>query len=142
MKLEGDIEELLERFSARPSPPGLKERIIRAVEQEITESRLLTPRWRWIFAASLVLLAFFTLADWRISAVEQNHLSTLLGLPGEKALSPEKLADEEAAELLANLPDLDAASKKLLFRVFLGEERAAAQSGQSARRFTEEIHEY
>jgi len=65
-----------------------------------------------------------------------------LNLPGEKALSPEKLADEEAAELLANLPDLDAASKKLLRRVFLDEERAAAQTGQSARRFTEEIHEY
>lgn len=142
MKHERDVEELLERFSPRNAPPGLKERTIQAAEQKIRESRLLTPGWRWIFATSLVLLAFFTLADWRISAVEQNHLSSLLNLPGEKALSPEKQAYEEAAELLANLPDLDATSKKLLLRVFLDEERAAAQSGQSARRSTEEIHEY
>jgi hypothetical protein len=142
MKHERDVEELMKRFSPRPSPPGLKERTIQAAGQKIRESRLLTPGWRWIFAASLVLLAFFTLADWRISTLEQNHLSALLNLPGEKALSPEKLADEEAAELLANFPDLDAASKKLLLRAFLDEERAAAQSGQSARRFTEGIHEY
>ena len=142
MKHERDVEELLERFSPRPSPPGLKERTIQAAEQKIRESRLLTPGWRWILAASSVLLAFFTLADWRISALGQNRLNALLEVPGEKALSPEKQADKEAAELLANLPDLDAASKKLLLRVFLGEERAAAQSGQSARRFTEEIHEY
>jgi hypothetical protein len=102
----------------------------------------LTPGWRWIFATSLVLLAFSALADWQISALEQNRLSALLDLPGEKALSPEKQADKEAAELLANLPDLDAASKKLLRRAFLDEERAATQSGQSARRFTEGIHEY
>jgi len=142
MKPERDVEELLERFSPGPSPPGLKERTILAAEQKISESRLLTTGWRWIFAASLVLLAFFTLADWRISVVEQNHLSALLDLPGEKSLSPEKQADKEAAELLANLPDLDAASKELLRRVFLDEERAAAQSRQSARRFTEGIHEY
>jgi len=142
MKHERDVEELLQRFSPRPSPPGLKERTIQAAEQKIRERRLLTPGWRWIFATGLVFLAFSTLADWRISAIEQNRLSALLNLPGEKALSPEKLADEEAAELLANLPDLDAASKKLLRRVFLDEERAAAQTGQSARRFTEEIHEY
>jgi hypothetical protein len=142
MKHERDVEELLERFSPRPAPPGLKERTIQAAEQEIRESRLLTRGWRWIFATSLVLLAFSTLADWRIFVVEQNRLSALLDLPGKKALSPEKQADEEAAELFANLPDLDAASKKLLRRVFLDEERAAAQSGQSARRSTEEIHEY
>ena len=142
MKHERDVEELLQRFSPRPSPPGLKERTIQAAEQKIRERRLLTPGWRWIFAASLVLLAFFTLADWRISALEQNYLRALLNLPWEKALSPEKHADQEATELLANLPDLDAASKKLLRRAFLDEERAAAQSGQFARRFTEEIHEY
>jgi len=142
MKDERDVEELLKRFSPRPSPPGLKELTIQAAGQKIRESRLLTPGWRWIFAASLVLLAFFTLADWRISALEQNHLRALFNLPWEKALSPEKQADQEAAELLANLPDLDAVSKKLLRRVFLDDKRAAAQSGQSARRFTEEIHEY
>ena len=142
MKDERDVEELLKHFSPRPVPPGLKERTIQATEQKIRESRLLTRGWRWIFAASLVLLAFFTLADWRCFALEQNRLNALLDLPGEKALSPEKLADEEAAELLANLPDLDAASKKLFLRVFLDEERAAAQTGRSARRFTEEIHEY
>ena len=142
MKDERDVEELLKRFSPRPSPPGLKERTIQAAEQKIRESRSLTPGWRWVFATSLVLLTFFTLADWRISAVEQNHLSALLDLPGEKALSPEKQADKEAAELLANLPDLDAASKKLWLRVFLDQERAAAQSLQSARSFTEGIHEY
>jgi len=142
MKHERYVEELLERFSPRPSPPGLKERTIQAAEQKIRERRLLTPGWKWIFATSLVLLALSILANWRISAVEQNHLSALLNLSGEKALSPEKQADEEATELLANLPDLDAASKKFLLRVFLDEERAAAQSGQSARRFTEEIHEY
>jgi hypothetical protein len=142
MKHERDVEELLERFSPRPAPPGLKERTIQAAGQKIRESRLLTPGWTWVFAADLVLLAFFTLADWRISAVEQNLLSALLNLSGEKALSPEKQADEDAAELLANLPDLDAASKKLLRQAFLNEERAAAQSGQSKRRFTEGIHEY
>ena len=142
MKHERDVEELLERFSPRPAPPGLKDQTIQAAEQQIRESRLLTPGWRWILAASSVLLAFFTLADWRISAVGQNHLNSLLDLPAEKTLSPEKQADKEAAELLANLPDLDAASKKLLRRVFLDEERAAVQSGQSARHFAEWIHEY
>ena len=142
MKHERDVEELLERFSPRPSPPGLKERTIQAADQKIKESRLLTPGWRWIFATNLVLLAFFTLADWRCFSLEKNRLSAVLDLPGEKALSPEKQADEEAAELFAHLPDLDAASKKLLRRVFLDEERAAAQSGQSARRSTEEIYEY
>jgi hypothetical protein len=142
MKDERDVEELLKHFSPRLAPPGLKERTIQATEQKIKESRLLTRGWRWIFAASLVLLAFFTLADWRCFALEQNRLSALLDLPGEKALSPEKRADKETAELLANLTDLDAVSKKRLRRVFLDEERAAAQSGQSARRFTEEFHEY
>jgi len=142
MKHERDVEELLKRFSPRPAPLGLKELTIQAAGQKIRESRLLTPGWRWIFATSLVLLAFSTLADWRISALEQNHLSALLNLPGEKALSPERHADQEAAELLANFPDLDAASEKLWLRVFLDEERAAAQSAQSARHLTEEIHEY
>jgi len=142
MKHERDVEELLERFSPRPSPPGLKERTIQAAEKKSRGSRLLTPGWRWIFAASLVLLAFFTLADWRCFALEQNRLSALLDLPGEKVLPPEIRADQEVAELFANLPDSDAASKKLLRRVFLNEERAAAQSGRSARRFTEGIHEY
>jgi hypothetical protein len=142
MKDERDVEELLKRFSPRPSPPGLKELTIQAAGQKIRESRLLTPGWRWILATGLLLLALFILGDWRISVVEQNRLSSLLGLPGEKALSPEKWADEEAAELLANLPDLDAASKKLLLRVFLDEERAAARSASSARRFTEGIYEY
>jgi hypothetical protein len=142
MRHEHDVEELLKRFSPRPAPPGLKERTTQAAEQKIREGRLLTPGWRWILATSIVLLAFFTLADWRCFSFEQNRLSALLDLPGEKPLSPEKQADEKAAELLANLPDLDAATKKLLRRVFLDEERAAAQSLQSARRFTERIHEF
>jgi hypothetical protein len=142
MKNERDVEELLERFSPRAVPPGLKERTIQAARQKNKENRLLTPGWRWVLAASLALFALFTLADWRFFSLEQNRLSSLLGLPGEKALSPEKRADEKAAELLANLSDLDAASEKLLRRVFLNEERAAAQPGQSARRFAEGIHEY
>jgi hypothetical protein len=142
MKDERDVEELLERFSPRSAPPGLKERTIHAAEQKIRESRLLTPGWRWIFASSLVLLAFFTLADWRLFSLEQNRLNSLLNLPGEKALSPEKQADEEAAELLANLPDLSGTSKKLLRRALLAEGRAAVQSEHSARRFAEGIHEY
>ena len=142
MKNVRDVEELLERFSSRAVPPGLKERTIRAAGQKVRESRLLTPGYKWVLAASSVLLALVILADWRISVVGQNRLNSLLNLPGEKALSPEKQAEEEAAELLANLPDLDAAFKNLLRRVFLDEERAAAQSGQSSQRFTEGIHEY
>jgi len=142
MKYERNVEELLERFSPRPVPPGLKERTIQAAKQKNRESRLLTPGFRWVFAASLVLFALFILADWRISAAGQNRLNALLNLPGEKARSPEKRVDEEAAELLACLPDLDAASKQLLRRFILDQERAAAQSLQSARSFTEGIHEY
>jgi hypothetical protein len=142
MKYERDVEELLERFSPRPSPPGLKERTIQAAEQKARDRRLLTPGWRWVLATSLVLFAIFMLADLGSSSLEKNRLNALLDLPGEKALSPEKQADEEAAELLANLPDLDAASEKLLRRFILDQERAAAQSLQSARSFTEGIHEY
>jgi len=58
MKHERDVEELLQRFSPRPSPPGLKERTIQAAEQKIRERRLLTPGWRWIFATGLVFLPF------------------------------------------------------------------------------------
>jgi hypothetical protein len=142
MKHERDVEGLLERFSTRPAPPGLKERTIQVSKKKVRETRLFTPGWRRIFAVSLVLLAFFSLADWRMSVAGQNRLSALLNLPEEKSLSPEEKAEEKAAELLASLPDLDAASKKLLLRVFLDDKRAAAQSGQSARRFTEGSHEY
>jgi len=142
MKNEREVEDLLEQFSPRPVPPGLKERTIRAAGQKARERRLLTPGWRWAFAASLAFLTLFTWADWRISAGGQNRLDSLLNLPGEKALSPEKRADEEAAELLAYFPGLDAASQNLLRRGFSDRERAAAHSAQSAGRFTEGIHEY
>jgi hypothetical protein len=142
MKDEPEIEKLLENFTRRSAPPGLRDKILQAARREASARRILTPAWRWALAASLILLGFFILADFGVSAGEQDRLSTLLNLPATKAISPEKAADKKADELLACLPDLDSGSKQLLRRTILNEERAANQSQRSGQRFTEEINEY
>lgn len=142
MKHERDVEEILKRFSPRPAPIGLKERTIRAVEQKAGERCLLTPGWRWALAVSPAFLVLLTWADWRISAVGQNRLDSLLNLRGEKAFSPEKPGNEEAADLLAYLTDLDPAAQKLLGRVFLEGERAAVRYGKPDLDVTEGIDEF
>jgi hypothetical protein len=142
MRHDADVEKLLEGFSPRTPDSGRKERIIRAARQKISASRLLTPAWRWVLAAGLVLFLFFVLADWRVAAGERNLLHALLDLPGQITLSPEQRADEERAELLAYLPDLDAVSKIFLRRVYLDGERTAADSAKSYRGFMEGFNEY
>jgi hypothetical protein len=142
VKDEQDIEKLLEQFSPRSAPQELKGKVIQAARREAEVRRVLTPAWRWALAASSVLFVIFLLADWRVSLFEQNRLSSLLGLPGAKALSPEKSADQESVELLAYLPDLDPGSKQALRQAFLNKERAAIRSQRSVQFLTEAINEY
>jgi hypothetical protein len=142
MRGEQDIEKLLERFSSRPAPGVLREKVIQASRREAEARRILTPAWRWALAPSSILLACFILADWRVSAAEQDRLSSLLSLPGARAVSPEKAADEKAREVLAYLPDLDSASQLALRQSFLKNRRAAGGSQKSAVHLTEGINEF
>jgi hypothetical protein len=142
MKDERDIEKLLKRFSQKPAPPGLKDKVLRAAEQAAASRQALTRGWRWALASSCVLLACFILADWRVSAAEQDRLSSLLNLPGARAVSPDSSADELAREVLAYLPDLDPASQRALRQAFLKHQRAAGGVRKSAVHLTEGFDEY
>jgi hypothetical protein len=142
MKDEREIEILLERFLPRPTPGGLREKVIQAAHRESEARRILTPAWRWALASSFVLMAVIMVADWRVSAREENRLSALTIVPGAGAISPEKAADEKSAEVLAYLPDLDPASVQAVRQSFLKDRRAADRFRRSAARPTEGINEY
>jgi hypothetical protein len=137
-----ELEKLLGRFSRKPAPPGLREKVLRAAEREASARRVLTPAWRWALASSLVLMAVIMLSDWRLSSGEQNRLSALTIGPGARAVSPKRDADEKVAEVLACLPDLDAASRLALRQAALNEGRTATRSRHSAQTFLEGISEY
>jgi hypothetical protein len=133
MKNGKDVENLLEQFSPQPAPPGLKERIIQTARKESQTRRVLTPALRLTLAGSVVLILFFILADWRVSTAGQKHLSRLLNVPSAGPVSLEIAADQEMAEYLADLPDLDAATSRRLRQTLLAEKKAIKSSRRSIR---------
>ena len=142
MRNERETEKLLEQFSPRPAPRELGARIIREARREAKARRVLTPAWRWGFVAGSVLLAFIILADWRISASEQNRLSSLLNQPGVRIASRERAADERAREVLACLPDLDAALVQALRQSLIKDQRVGSRPQKSEAHSAEAINEY
>ncbi len=142
MKDEREVEKLLGRFSPRPAPQGLRERVIQAAEREAEGRRILTPAWRWTLASSLLLLAVFVVADSRTSSRERILLSSILDSRGAEASTPAKTAEQAAAEILASLPDLDPASREALAKSILRDLSATGRSRKAAPRLTEEINEY
>jgi hypothetical protein len=133
MKNGYDVENLLEGFSPRPAPSGLKERIIQTARIESQARQVLTPALRLTLTGSIVLTLFFILADWRISTAGQEHLSQLLNVPSASPVSLEKAADQEISEYLADLPDLDATTSRRLLQILLAEKKAAKASRRSLR---------
>jgi hypothetical protein len=142
MKSEREIENLLERFSPKPAPPGLRGRVLQAAGREAISRQVLTRGWRWVLATGFILMAAFTLADWRVSSAEQNQLDSLLSPHGAGTLSPSQAEEVAAAEILASLPDLDPASRQALTQAIFRDRSATGRSRKDAPQLTEEIHEY
>mgnify|MGYP001126044108 CR=1 FL=1 len=43
MRDREDVEKVLERFSGKPGPPGLKERVLKGAERKARARRIMTP---------------------------------------------------------------------------------------------------
>lgn len=141
MKDERDIEKVLEQFSPKPAPPELRPRILEAARRASESRRILTPAWDWMLAASLVLMAAVTLADWRLSSREQKRLSSFLDGRGLGTPTAGRAEEKAAEEFLAYLPELDPVSR-LTLKQSLIKGQAARLSRKSTPRPTEEIYEF
>jgi hypothetical protein len=143
MSNERELEKLLRRFSPKPAPRELREKVIQAAHREASGRRILTPAWRWALATSLILLALIAVADCGMSSAEQARLSVLLGLPSSEMVQANKAPDKQAADILAGLPDISQDSQKLLREVLLRKEQGGVnRRRQSVQRLAEEINEY
>jgi hypothetical protein len=81
MSDKDEIEELLRRYSLKPPPPQLKERVIRAARQERLSRRLISPAFAVIGVVCLILAGFSLIFDWQISRYQQRRLASLFNLP-------------------------------------------------------------
>jgi hypothetical protein len=78
MTKRDDVEELLLSLSIRPSPPGLREKIICAVHQEKNSRVLISPALKILCALSAFLIGFSLLFDWQISRHEERRIFSAL----------------------------------------------------------------
>jgi hypothetical protein len=78
MKNPDDIEELLDRFSIKSSPPGLREKILFAAHQNKKARRLMSPALRIFCALCAFLIGFSFLLDWQVSRHEERRILSVL----------------------------------------------------------------
>ncbi|MCJ7578933.1 MAG: hypothetical protein MUP98_00180 [Candidatus Aminicenantes bacterium] len=76
-----EIEKLLENFSRKPPPDGLRERVLNGTIRRRVASRLLTSvQWKSLFFAGV--LGFISLVlDTGLMNVHKKHMASLLELP-------------------------------------------------------------
>lgn len=110
MENQNKIEKLLQSFSLKSPPKGLRERILRTAHQEKMASRLMTSGL-WILLVSSTLLIIFTLfLDIKISQTQQKQMASLINLP--LVYDNSKVEDDIfiIAELLNEPPDSEMVS--------------------------------
>jgi hypothetical protein len=81
MSDKDNLEELLQRYSLKPPPPQLKERVIRAARQERLSRRLISPAFAVIGVVCVILSGLSLIFDWQISRHQQRRLESLFNLP-------------------------------------------------------------
>jgi hypothetical protein len=78
MKNRNDVEELLGRFSMKPSPPGLREKILSAVHKEKKSRSLMSPGLKIICALCAFLIGFSLLFDWQVTRHQERRILSVL----------------------------------------------------------------
>jgi len=140
MRDREDVEKVLERFSGKPGPPGLKERVLKGAERKARARRIMTPLLSAALASCSILLVFLILADWRISATQERRLNSFLRVTRASEMSSEQIIDQRIGEFLANVPDADLIMARRLRRIFLTQERVAKEKRRDIR-LKEEVYE-
>ncbi len=135
-----DVEKIMERFSGKPGPPGLKERVLKGAEQKAKARRIMTPLLSAALAGCSVLLIILTLADWQISGTQERRLNSFLRLTPAGDMSFKKIIDQKMGEFLANVTDVDIITARNLRRSFLAQEKVA-KARRPDIRLKEEIYE-
>ena len=103
MKNTNKAEKILEQFSPKPMPPGIKERILLKAQQKKREFRTLSPAYRTLFGISLILLLVVLLSDLVIRRSEYRYLVSILN--GQQVT--EDTLEEELKEMTDGLINIE-----------------------------------
>jgi hypothetical protein len=82
---EKSLDSLLEEYRRKPAPPGLKERVLRSVEEQKRLRTAATPVMRKLAAVCLALTALCLGAELMMTRSETRLLDALLGPDGSSA---------------------------------------------------------
>jgi hypothetical protein len=106
MNKNNDIEIFLQRFSPRPAPSGVRERILQNVRRNLASRQVLTRGLRVLLIGSILLGAFSILLDWSLSACQQKTLEAMLNWSPDVRSPSDKEIEYQIKEMPAEFPDL------------------------------------
>ena len=99
MKNRENIEEVLDQLSIKPSPPGLRERVLCAVHQEKKNRVLISPSLKILRVLCIFLIGFSLLFDWQVSRHQGRKMDSLLPVAPILPNAQEKEGETFIAEL-------------------------------------------